>query len=68
MFVPWSMRSTWMSSSTVRMLSIDPTWSISQCIVRKKPSARARANTVANFSGGLPRSSESSPTPTIHAL
>ncbi len=47
---------------------MEPTWSMSQCMVRKNPSALARAKTSANFVGGLSRSSESSPTPMIHAL
>ncbi|CPU66805.1 Uncharacterised protein [Mycobacteroides abscessus] len=64
-FVPWSTRSTPISSSTVRMLSMLPTWSMSQCIVSRYPSSQARANTSANFCGGLSRSSESSPTPRI---
>jgi hypothetical protein len=35
--------------------------------VSRNPSRRARANTSLNFSGGLPRSSESRPTPTIRS-
>ena len=45
-----------------------PGWSMSQCIVSRNPSARARANTAANLDGGLSRSSESSPTATIQSL
>jgi hypothetical protein len=40
----------------------------SQCIVTRKPSARARSKTAANLLGGLPRSSESRPTPMIRSF
>ena len=67
MLVPWSMRSTPISSMTWRMFSMLPTWSMSQCIVSLRPSSRARANVSANLRGGLSRSSESRPTPTMRS-
>ena len=49
------------------MCASEFSWSTSQCMVSRNPSSRARENTSLNFTGGLPFSSESRPTPTIRS-
>ncbi len=58
---PWSMRSTFSTSSALRMYAGGP--SSPACATRCSPASLACANTRANFSGGWPRSLLSRPTP-----